>query len=163
MLLEGSWAGDRSRWVDWAIGAFLLIRRPAWTASGGFDPDQWLYAEDLDLGWRMAAAGWRTWFETSATVRHQGGAATSQLWGEDQDVRWQRSTYAWMLRRRGLAITRAVALVNTLGAGARALIWTVPARLGDGRRADRERSLRRWTRLHGQNLLASRAELESHR
>jgi len=163
MLLMGSWDGDRSRWVDWAIGAFLLVRRSAWEASGGFDPAQWMYAEDLDLGWRMAAAGWRTWFEASASVSHHGAAAASLLWGDDRDVRWQRSTYAWMLRRRGLAMTRTVALVNTLGAGTRAAIWALPARLRDGEWASRERALRRWTKLHGSNLLASRADLERHR
>lgn len=155
--LEGHWRGERPRPVDWAIGAFLLVRRQAWESVGGFDAEQWMYAEDLDLGWRCAAAGWRTRFEPAAVVRHHGAASTTQLWGDERDARWQRSTYAWMLRRRGQAITRAFALINTLGAGVRALLAAA--------RRDRAgwQVMRRWTRLHGSNLLASRSELERHR
>jgi GT2 family glycosyltransferase len=163
MLLEGSWKGDRPRSVGWALGAFLLVRRAAWDAAGGFDPAQWMYAEDLDLGWRVAKAGWRTWFEPAAAVRHHGAAATSQLWGDDRDIRWQRSTYAWMLRRRGGTITRSYGLINTAGAGARFLFYSLlaPARRRDW--ALRRRQSLRWTKLHVRNLLASRQTLRDHR
>ena len=60
LCLIGEWDADRPRWVDWAVGAFLLVRREAWDAAGGFDDQQWMYAEDLDLGWRIHQAGWRT-------------------------------------------------------------------------------------------------------
>ena len=49
--------------VPWAVGAFLLIRRAAWDEIGGFDGGLWMYAEDLDLGWRMRQAGWFTRYE----------------------------------------------------------------------------------------------------
>jgi GT2 family glycosyltransferase len=163
MLLEGLWNPARPRGVDWAIGAFLLVRRAAWDAIGGFAPEHWMYAEDLDLGWRAAAAGWRTWFEPSAVVRHHGGAATSQVWGDDRDVRWQRSTYAWMLRRRGPFVTRACAFVNTLGAAARMALFTAPAFVLGGDWRWRWRANRRWTRLHLDGLVASRDALARHR
>jgi N-acetylglucosaminyl-diphospho-decaprenol L-rhamnosyltransferase len=163
MLLEGYWRGDRSRRVGWALGAFLLARRTAWDAIGGFDPEQWMYAEDVDLGWRMAHAGWETWFEPGATVLHHGAAATSQLWGDERDERWQRSTYAWMLRRRGLAVTRAYGLINVLGAGARVLGYGAAARLRGGAWVDGRAQMVRYTRLHLANLRASRATLEQHR
>jgi N-acetylglucosaminyl-diphospho-decaprenol L-rhamnosyltransferase len=162
MLLEGYWPGDRERRVGWALGAFLLVRREAWDAAGGFDPGQWMYAEDVDLGWRVEAAGWETWFVPGAPVRHHGAAATSQLWGDERDVRWQRSTYAWMLRRRGLLATRAYGVVNTLGAAARVALYALP--LGrPGLRAERRRASAHWLRLHLVNLTASRSTLEAHR
>jgi GT2 family glycosyltransferase len=163
MLLEGLWNPDRPRRVDWAIGAFLLVRRAAWDGIGGFAPEHWMYAEDLDLGWRANAAGWRTRFEPSAVVRHHSAAATSQVWGDDRDVRWQRSTYAWMLRRRGPLITRACALVNVVGAAARMALAAVPALVLGGDWRWRYRANRRWTRLHLDGLLASRDALERHR
>jgi N-acetylglucosaminyl-diphospho-decaprenol L-rhamnosyltransferase len=164
MLLEGHWQGDRARTVDWALGAFLLARREAWEAVGGFDPEQWMYAEDLDLAWRVAQAGWHTRFEPGAPVLHHGAAATSQLWGDDRDVRWQRSTYAWMLRRRGTAITRGYGLINTAGAAARVAVYSlpVPARFA-GTVAYRRAANRHWLRLHAGNLLASRTSLREHR
>jgi N-acetylglucosaminyl-diphospho-decaprenol L-rhamnosyltransferase len=163
LAFMGRWNPARARVVDWAIGAFLLIRREAWEAIGGFDEAHWMYAEDLDLGWRAAAAGWRTRFEPSATVHHHGSAATAQLWGEDRDVQWQRSTYAWMLRRRGVLLTRICALINTAGAAVRLALLTPPALLFGGDWRARWRVMRRWTRLHLDNLLASRAVLEAHR
>ncbi len=93
MCLEGAWDPQRPRRVPWAVGAFLLVRRPAWDAIGGFDPAQWLYAEDLDLGWRLARAGWATRYEPRARVRHHESAATGQAWGSDErTARWLRAS-----------------------------------------------------------------------
>jgi len=143
LTLEGCWDPERPRLVDWAIGACLLIRRTAFEQAGGFDPAQWMYAEDLDLAWRATAAGWHTRYVPAAVVNHAGGAATTQAWGSAADERWLRSTYAWMLRRRGPVVTRTYAALNLAGALAR-----------------RDR---RWSRLHAGNLLASRATLRRHR
>jgi GT2 family glycosyltransferase len=145
--LEGHWNPDRERDVDWALGAFLLVRREAWNAVGGFDEQQWMYAEDLDLGWRVARAGYTTRYVPNARVLHHASAATTQAWGDERTLRWLRSTYSWLLRRRGLARTRATALVNVLGAYARA----------------RDPYFRMWGGLHRRAGFAPRAELEGHR
>jgi GT2 family glycosyltransferase len=111
---------DHGREVSWAVGAFLLVRRLAWEAVGGFDEAQWMYAEDLDLGWRMRRAGWATRFVPEARVLHAEAASTSQAWGSARYARWHASTYAWMARRRGFPMTRAVAAINVAGYLARA-------------------------------------------
>jgi GT2 family glycosyltransferase len=152
LCLEGAWDPERPRRVPWAIGAFLLVRREAWDEVGGFSEEQWMYAEDLDLGWRLARAGWETLYEPAAVVRHHSAAATRQAWGEERTERWQRSTYAWMLRRRGALLTRLVALVNVVGTGARRLLLAPAALLGSRRARKRRASLRRWGRLHALGL-----------
>ena len=119
LCLEGAWDPERARRVPWAIGAFLLLRREAFDAAGGFDERQWLFAEDLDLGWRLRRAGWATRYEPAARVKHVGSAATGAF-GDERTERWQRATYAWILRRRGIAVTRLTALLNVIGALARA-------------------------------------------
>ena len=146
LCLEGFWDPSRERDVDWAIGAFLLVRRAAWDAAGGFDQGQWMYAEDLDLGWRAARAGWSTRYVPSARVLHHASAATTQAWGDERTLRWLRSTYAWMLRRRGLARTRITAAINVAGAYARA----------------RNPYFRMWGGLHRRAGFAPRRELEGH-
>jgi N-acetylglucosaminyl-diphospho-decaprenol L-rhamnosyltransferase len=137
MLLEGMWDPDRPRVVDWAIGALLVVRRKAWDAAGGFDEGQWMYAEDLDLGWRLAQAGWHTRYEPAARVHHHASAATTQAWGDDRTARWQRETYAWMLRRRGVVRTRVAAGLNVSGALARAALFPRARRANLG-----------WAKLH---------------
>ena len=149
-MLEGSWDPERARAVDWALGAFLIVRREAWERIGGFDEEQWMYAEDLDLGWRLHRAGRPTRYEPSARVCHHESAATTQRWGDERTERWMWSTYAWMLRRRGAAVTRVVAAVNVAGAAAR---WAL---LG------RQPTHATWARLHRIGL-ASRSRLERHR
>jgi GT2 family glycosyltransferase len=56
--------------VDAVNGAFMLIRRAALDDVGLFDEGYWMYMEDLDLCYRMAEAGWITWYEPSVTVVH---------------------------------------------------------------------------------------------
>jgi N-acetylglucosaminyl-diphospho-decaprenol L-rhamnosyltransferase len=63
--------------VDWVSGACMLIRRAAFDALGGFDPGYFMYAEEVDLCYRMRRAGWQTWYEPAAHVLHVGGASSS--------------------------------------------------------------------------------------
>jgi GT2 family glycosyltransferase len=159
--LEGYWNADVERRVDWAVGAFLLVRREAWGAAGGVDPGPWMYAEDLDLGWRAARAGWATRYVPAARVRHHESAATAQVWA-DRTERWIWSTYGWMTRRRGRVRTRAVAAVNVAGAAGRAA-WMAPAAVvAPGRWRAPARMFAKWARLHTIGL-RSRETLLRHR
>ena len=146
--LEGYWDPHRPRTVDWAVGAFLLIRRDAFEAVGGFDPAQWLHAEDLSLGWRLDRAGWRTWHEPSAVVRHEESASTGRVFGGDLTRRWMTATYAWMARERGAVITWSVAVVNVLGAGLRFATYAALAKFAGRRFVGRRQLFRAWTIAH---------------
>lgn len=64
--------------VDWVSGSCFLVRREAWDALGGFDEGYFMYAEDVDLCWRVHRAGRRVAFAPAARVSHVQGAATSQ-------------------------------------------------------------------------------------
>lgn len=141
----------RPRDVPWAIGACLLLRRTAFEAVGGFDERQWMYGEDLDLGWRLRQAGWRTRYEPRAAVRHESGAATRQAFGNAQVQEFMAATYAMLLRRRGFARAWATAAINVAGAAAR-LAWMVPlkARLADG--AERVDATWGWLVAHREGL-----------
>jgi N-acetylglucosaminyl-diphospho-decaprenol L-rhamnosyltransferase len=66
----------RAREVDWLSGCALALRRTAFDAVDGFDPGYFLYVEDVDLGVRLRAAGWRLVTEPSVTVVHRVGAST---------------------------------------------------------------------------------------
>jgi GT2 family glycosyltransferase len=162
-LLLGKFDPERARRVPWAIAAFLLVRREAWDAIGGFDQRQWMYAEDLDIGWRLHQAGWATRYEPAARVLHESSASTDQAWGEGGKVeRWQRSTYAWMLRRMGPLRTRSGALVQVAGQAVRFAALAPAARVAPRRFARRRDAARWWMHVHRAGL-APRRELESHR
>jgi N-acetylglucosaminyl-diphospho-decaprenol L-rhamnosyltransferase len=120
LCLPGYWSAPEPRAVDWVTGAFMLVRREAFDAVGGFDDEQWMYAEDMDLCWRLRRAGWEVAYDPGATVHHVVSAAADQAFGPDVTDRWTAATYAWMLARRGAVPTRATALLNIAGGLARA-------------------------------------------
>lgn len=157
MAMEGHWDTERARRVPWAVAAFLLVRRSAWEQVGGFDERHWMYAEDLDLGWRLRDAGWATRYEPRAAVDHEGAAATSQMFGADVAPHWQRSTYGCLARRRGLARTWAVALISFAGAGARAAGHAAAATLKPEPHARARDDWARWAPVHLEALRGRRA------
>jgi GT2 family glycosyltransferase len=60
-----------------AVGtAAALVRREAWDAVGGLDERLAVFRDDLDLGWKLNAAGHRVVVVPSARVRHVRAATT---------------------------------------------------------------------------------------
>jgi GT2 family glycosyltransferase len=57
--------------TPWASGAATLFRREAWEAVGGFDEALFMYGEDVDLSWRLRAAGWRLTYQPRCAVVHR--------------------------------------------------------------------------------------------
>ncbi|WP_255375368.1 glycosyltransferase family 2 protein [Saccharomonospora sp. CUA-673] len=66
------------RTAGWLSGSCQLIRREAFDAVGGFDERYFMYFEDVDLGDRIARAGWQNVYAPSAAVMHIGGESTSK-------------------------------------------------------------------------------------
>ncbi len=69
---------DHPRDADWLSGCAIALRREAFDQIGGFDPAYFLYVEDVDLGVRLRAAGWRLRYLPAAQVVHRGAASTAQ-------------------------------------------------------------------------------------
>lgn len=63
---------SRACTVDWAIGAFMLIRRQVYEKVGGECEDYFLYNEDMDWCLRIRKAGWETVYFPSVTVKYKG-------------------------------------------------------------------------------------------
>ena len=64
--------------VDWVSGACFLVRRTAFELVGGFDESYFMYAEDVDLCWRLGRAGWRVTYAPTAEVTHLQGRSTDR-------------------------------------------------------------------------------------
>ena len=63
--------------AGWLSGACFLIRRSAFDQLGGFDTGYFMYFEDVDLGYRLGANGWRNLYEPAAEVLHTGAHSTT--------------------------------------------------------------------------------------
>lgn len=62
----------------WVSGAFLMVRREAFAAVGGFDEDFFLYKEEEDLCLRIRRAGGRVLYVPTAEVTHVGGVVAGR-------------------------------------------------------------------------------------
>lgn len=117
LRLEGYREPAPGEAVPWITGALVLMRRSAFEQVGGFDPEQWLYAEDLDLCWRLGRAGWKIVYEPRSVVHHAHSAASGQRFEDDALlVHMLTTNYLWMLRRRGPLHTRLTALIGIVDA-----------------------------------------------
>ena len=70
--------GVEPQTVDWVSGACFLVRRSAFEQVGGFDEAYFMYLEEVDLCWRLGAAGWQVAYVPAAQVTHLQGVSTER-------------------------------------------------------------------------------------
>lgn len=58
--------------VDWLIGAFIMVSRKAYEATGGMDNNFFLYAEDLDWCTRIRQKGFEVVYFPDTTIIFKG-------------------------------------------------------------------------------------------
>jgi GT2 family glycosyltransferase len=59
--------------IDFALGAALMMRTEAIQAAGLLDESYFMYAEEVDLCWRIQRAGW-PFYCVPAADHHSGGS-----------------------------------------------------------------------------------------
>ncbi len=64
--------------IDSGTAACLMVRRAAVDRVGFFDPDYFMYGEDLDLCYRLKSGGWKVFYLPTARAVHLKGQATRQ-------------------------------------------------------------------------------------
>jgi GT2 family glycosyltransferase len=64
--------------VEVIPGACMLIRRSVFEQVGGFSEDYFMYAEDLDLNYKLKQAGYTNYYVGEAAIVHHGGKSSSQ-------------------------------------------------------------------------------------
>jgi GT2 family glycosyltransferase len=64
--------------IDAGTAACLMFRRSAIDEVGPFDPDYFMYGEDLDLCFRLKQAGWKIFYVPAAVATHIKGASSRQ-------------------------------------------------------------------------------------
>lgn len=64
--------------VDSVVGAFMLLRGQALAQVGLLDERYFMYAEDLDLCYRLKQRAWQVWYNAGVTVLHYKGQSSRQ-------------------------------------------------------------------------------------
>ncbi|TDM04863.1 MAG: glycosyltransferase family 2 protein [Ideonella sp. MAG2] len=117
--------------VDWVSGACMILRS---SALGGqlFNPDYFMYGEDMELCHRLKMAGGRVLYTPQASIIHYQGESMKQQQGNVllSSLKGPRQFYRQMRGGRGLWVYDAVTLAGF------ALRWALYAlaALGGGSR-----------------------------
>jgi GT2 family glycosyltransferase len=96
-------------------GACLWISRAALTRVGPFDGKFFMYAEDIDLSYRLEQAGYRNYYFADATIVHFKGESTQK------DIRHIRQFYKAMSQFRRKHFNRGLSRV--FASGLEVAIW----------------------------------------
>jgi N-acetylglucosaminyl-diphospho-decaprenol L-rhamnosyltransferase len=120
------WRASRSRPVGWAIAAAVAARTETLRRLGPFDPEQFLFFEDLDLCLRARAAGVPTILHPDLALEHRGGHSTGPAYGGEPHellARRRRTVVAANLGPRAAALDDAAQALTfaTRAAGRAAL------------------------------------------
>ncbi|HBX70142.1 MAG TPA: glycosyltransferase family 2 protein [Chloroflexi bacterium] len=73
------WDRCQPRKVDVVQGAALLVRKAVLVQVGYFDPDYFMYTEEVDLCYRIHKAGWDLFWVPQSEIVHYEGQSTKQV------------------------------------------------------------------------------------
>lgn len=137
-------SGDRTLWmapdietqqVDWVAGAAVMFRMRALQETGFFDPDFFLYFEEVELMWRLAQAGWPCWYLREAEVVHVEGAATDVRSGEGARKRrpayWYQSQAMYFQKTASKPAAAGRAIARLSGAAIQSVMSLLRRRSSD--------------------------------
>lgn len=128
------WRSERVRSIGWGIAAAMVARTELLRALGPFDPQAFLFYEDLDLCLRARERGIPTVVDPGVVLRHRGGHSTTPAYGGEPYELPARRRHEVVERRLG---TRRAALDDT--AQALTFATRIVARTALRRPATRER------------------------
>jgi hypothetical protein len=136
--------------ADMVSGACLMIPRQVFEKVGRFDPDYFIYAEDMDLCYRVKKAGWKICYLGSATIVHHGGQSSKKKGGEEfSGPMVKQSVFTFFQKTRGqlyASLYRAmmfkVALIRVCILGGLSLLP-----VGGSRQDSLRHSLRKWRKI----------------
>ena len=76
--------------ADILSGAFMMVKKEVLDKTGGFDERFFMYAEDIDLSYRIKLAGYKNYYFSGTTIIHFKGSSTKK------DIKYVRQFYKAM-------------------------------------------------------------------
>jgi GT2 family glycosyltransferase len=134
----------RSCPVDWMVGCAVMVRREAFEQIGGWEESYFIYAEEIDLYFRLAEAGWTAHYVADGEIVHYGGQS-DKPGSERRFLQGYRSRYKFIERHMGPTRAWAFRLITAAKQVGGVLVDGVLWLLGLADRGRRLRTLRaRW-------------------
>lgn len=73
------WDHSQSMDVDHIMGSYMLIRKNVIDIKGFMDKDYFVYWEDIDLSKRIYNKGFKSFYNNSYSILHEGGASGDKI------------------------------------------------------------------------------------
>lgn len=132
--------------VEVLSGACIMMRRSLFEQIGQFSEDYFMYAEDMDLCYKVRQAGYKNFYIPNAKVFHFGGGSTQQRPSDFAVVMMRASVCRFLRKTRGELYGlgyRYSMLISAIGRIV-CLLVLLPLYLISGRLASWKSSARKW-------------------
>lgn len=142
--------------VDAVSGACMMVLREAFEEAGGFSTEYFMYAEEVDLCYKIHRAGWTVAYVPDAEIVHFGGESSKKQRDVFADIVMRESTFKFMRKFRGrvyAALYRAAILAS---AAVRLAILSPFLLIPRRDRSDLVRICRKWYKIGAWSLAQER-------
>lgn len=92
--------------VDWLIGAFILVSRTAYKATGGLNSNFFMYAEDIDWCTRIRKCGYEIVYFPKVQIKYKGSRSArnsskyAKIFLKSHIGYWRKYGLIWVLPKR---------------------------------------------------------------
>jgi len=111
--------------VEALSGACIMLKRAIFESVGMFGEDYFMYAEDIDLCYKIRQAGYKNYFIPNVAVIHYGGASTEKTDSDFSSVTIRESCWRFLQKTRGKAYSMAYRLSMLLSSIGRITILLI--------------------------------------
>jgi GT2 family glycosyltransferase len=141
---------SRPQPVEGVVGACMMMRKRAFMDVGGFHTGYFMYAEDMDLCYKLKKVGRTNYYVGTASVIHHGGSSSNrQADPHFSTIVMRDSIQSFMRIHRGPVYATFFRSLTALAALVRMGLLTVPLLLpiAAGRRRQLRHSFDKWLRV----------------
>jgi N-acetylglucosaminyl-diphospho-decaprenol L-rhamnosyltransferase len=124
-------ASDRPTKVEAISGACIMLKRRVFEDVGLFSEEYFMYAEDIDLCYKVRQAGYASYYIPEATVLHFGGGSSDKAPSEFAVVMMRKSILQFLNKTRGsiygLTYRASTALLAITRLSLLLFLWPLPS------------------------------------
>ena len=137
-------APDGPREVEAISGACVMLKRETFERVGRFSEDYFMYAEDIDLSYKVRQVGCSNYYVPDAAVVHHGGSSAGKAPGNFSVVMMREAIWRFLRKTRGDLYGFVYRQVMCASALCRLLVLGVAAPLGFAGSSGSSESSRKW-------------------
>jgi GT2 family glycosyltransferase len=147
-------ATDEPAEVEMISGACLMLKRSLFEQVGLFSEEYFMYAEDLDLCYKIRKASYLNYYIPSASVIHFGGGSTAKSPSDFSVVMMRESIWRFLKKNRGRIYGTAYRASIAVSAIGRLLLlmMLLPAPYLGKKSTSWKGSLKKWWAILGWSL-----------